>query len=100
VKVRDRASYAFALVSAALVFGVRGERIADARVAFGGVGTKPWRSVEVEQALEGRPATRQSLEAAAGVAFERARTTAHNAFKVKLAQRALALAFERAMERT
>src|SRR5882724_1157444 len=65
VKVRDRASYAFALASAAVAIELRGRVVRAARVALGGVATKPWRSPEAERALVGRPATRASFEHAA-----------------------------------
>jgi xanthine dehydrogenase YagS FAD-binding subunit len=98
VKVRDRASFAFALVSAAVALEVQGQRIRRAQVALGGVGTKPWHAPEVEDALVGRAPERAAFEAAAERALSGARTTPHNAFKVKLARRALVAALERALE--
>lgn len=98
VKVRDRASYAFALVSAAVALDVDGARIRRAQVALGGVGTKPWHAPEVESALVGQAPERAAFEAAAERALAEARTTPHNAFKVKLARRALVAALERALE--
>ena len=65
---------------------------------LGGVGTKPWRSAEVERALAGRPATRAVFEEVAPLALLEARTTPHNAFKVPLARRTLIAALERAAE--
>ena len=63
-KVRDRASYAFALVSAAVILDLDGDRIRAARVAFGGISFKPWRSAVAEAALIGLPPTRVSFDAA------------------------------------
>lgn len=92
VKVRDRAAFAFALASAAVVLRLNGSKIERARVALGGVGTKPWRARDVETALEGREATRASFAAAAKFAARGAKTTAHNAFKVRLIERVVARA--------
>jgi xanthine dehydrogenase YagS FAD-binding subunit len=98
VKARDRASFAFALASAAAALELDAGTIRRARVAFGGVGTKPWRSAEIERALSGQPATREVFARAAPLAFAEAQTTPHNAFKVQLAQRTLIVALERAAE--
>lgn len=87
VKVRDRQSYEFALCSAAVALDVRDGRIADARVAAGGVATVPWRLTAVEDALRGAAATRASFEAAAAVAADGARPLAANAFKASLLKR-------------
>ncbi len=89
VKVRDRASYAFALTSAAVALDVQGGAIEDARVALGGVGTKPWRETAVEQALVGKPATPATFEAAANVALANADVRPDNGFKVALAKRVI-----------
>jgi xanthine dehydrogenase YagS FAD-binding subunit len=89
LKVRDRASYAFALASAAVALDLEHGRVRDARIAFGGVGTKPWRSHEAESALKGRPADEVRFKAAADVALRGAKPEAGNAFKVELAKRAL-----------
>lgn len=89
LKVRDRASYAFALVSAAVVLEIDGEVINNARVALGGVGTKPWRSLEAEQVLVGAPATEEIFTAAANAAMQGASPRRHNWFKVELAKRTL-----------
>lgn len=88
-KVRDRASYAFALASAAVALDIVAGTVRHARVALGGVGTKPWRSREAEQALVGRPATGAMFRAAADVALKGAVTHRDNAFKVELARRTL-----------
>ncbi|TDD53158.1 FAD binding domain-containing protein [Saccharopolyspora elongata] len=87
VKVRDRQSYEFALCSAAVALDVQDERIADARVAVGGVATVPWRLPAVEEALRGAPATPESFEAAASVAADGARPLSGNAFKISLLKR-------------
>jgi xanthine dehydrogenase YagS FAD-binding subunit len=87
VKVRDRQSYEFALCSAAVALDVRDSRIADARVAVGGVATVPWRLPAVEAALRGAPATQASLEDAASAAADGARPLSENGFKVSLLKR-------------
>jgi len=89
LKVRDRASFAFALASAAVALDVQAGTIRGARVALGGVGTKPWRSHEAERALIGRPADVATYRAAAAAALAGARPQTHNAFKVELAKRTL-----------
>jgi xanthine dehydrogenase YagS FAD-binding subunit len=98
LKVRDRASYAFALVSAAVALDVVDGTVEDARVALGGVGTRPWRSPEAEQALRGAPATVETFEAAAAAATDGARPRRHNAFKVALAQRTVVRALTAVVE--
>ncbi|MEV0057447.1 xanthine dehydrogenase family protein subunit M [Saccharopolyspora shandongensis] len=87
VKVRDRQSYEFALCSAAVALDVQDSRIADARVAVGGVATVPWRLPAVEEALRGAPATPEFFEAAASLAADGARPLSGNAFKVSLLKR-------------
>ena len=72
-KVRDRASYAFALVSVAAIVATEGGTITAARVAFGGVAHKPWRSLDAEAALAGRPATMATFRAAAEAAMAQRR---------------------------
>jgi xanthine dehydrogenase YagS FAD-binding subunit len=89
LKVRDRASFAFALASAAVALDVQSNTIRDARVALGGVGTKPWRSHEAERALIGRPANAATFHAAADAALAGARPQSQNAFKIELAKRTL-----------
>jgi xanthine dehydrogenase YagS FAD-binding subunit len=96
VKARDRASYAFALASAAVALDLDGKNIREARVALGGVGTKPWRCTDVEQALVGKAATRETFDAAAALALREAKTTADNHFKLTLAPRVLVRALEQA----
>jgi len=89
LKVRDRASYEFALTSAAVGLDVQGGVIRSARVALGGVGTKPWRSFEAEASLVGRPAAEETFVAAARAALQGARAQNQNGFKIPLAQRTL-----------
>jgi xanthine dehydrogenase YagS FAD-binding subunit len=89
LKLRDRASYEFALASAAVVAKVEGGRIRYIRVAMGGVGTKPWRSQEAEAALNGKPADAATFRKAAEAALAGAKPRTDNAFKVELAKRCL-----------
>lgn len=97
LKVRDRASYAFALVSVAAALETSGSNIKQARVVMGSVAHKPWRSMEAEQALVGKPATDATFAAAAEAALKDAKPLAHNAYKVELGKRAIVLALQRAM---
>ena len=89
LKVRDRASYEFALTSAAVIIDADGGKIKSARIALGGVGTKPWRSVAAEKALIGMAMNEQSFRAAAEVALSEAKPYKYNAFKIELAKRTL-----------
>jgi len=89
LKVRDRASFAFALASAAVALDTQSGTIRDARIALGGVGTKPWRSHEAERALIGRPGNAATYRAAADAALAGARPHDQNRFKVELAKRTL-----------
>ena len=88
-KVRDRASYAFALVSVAVIVATDRGTINAARVAFGGIAHKPWRSIEAEAALIGQPATMATYWGAAEAAMKHARGWGHNDFKIELAKRTL-----------
>jgi len=88
-KVRDRASFAFALVSVAAAVQLDGETVQDIRLALGGVGTKPWRAWKAEAALRGRPADIESFRAAAEAELADAKPLANNGFKVALAQRTI-----------
>jgi xanthine dehydrogenase YagS FAD-binding subunit len=89
LKLRDRASYEFALSSAAVVAKVEGGHIRYVRVAMGGVGTKPWRSHEAEAALMGKAADAATFRKAAEAALAQAKPRTDNAFKVELAKRCL-----------
>jgi xanthine dehydrogenase YagS FAD-binding subunit len=88
-KVRDRASFAFALVSVAAILDIADNRVRAARVAFGGLSYKPWRSAEAEAALVGAEVTRASFDAAGIAALRSARGYGHNNFKIPLARRTL-----------
>jgi xanthine dehydrogenase YagS FAD-binding subunit len=94
VKVRDRASFAFALASAAVALDVRGGIIAAARVALGGVATKPWREHDVEAQLVGKHISKDGFAGAAAVALRGAEPRPDNAFKLELAKRVIARALE------
>ncbi len=87
LKLRDRASYEFALASAAVVAKVEGGHLHYIRVAMGGVGTKPWRSHEAEAALLGKPANAEHFRKAAEAALAGAKPHTDNAFKIELAKR-------------
>lgn len=90
LKLRDRASYEFALASAALVLTISGGNITRARIALGGVGTIPWRSPEAEAALTGKAANEATFRHAAEAALRGAKPQSENSFKIELAKRCLA----------
>ena len=94
LKVRDRESYEFALVSVAGALSLVDGTIADVRLALGGVATKPWRAHRAEGVLLGASATRESFAEAARMELSDARTTQHNAFKPELARRAIVRVLE------
>jgi xanthine dehydrogenase YagS FAD-binding subunit len=96
LKLRDRASYEFALASAAVVLTVGGGKVTRARVALGGVGTKPWRSPEAEAALVGQAADAASFRKAAEAAMRDAKPQSENGFKIKLAKLCLVHALQTA----
>jgi xanthine dehydrogenase YagS FAD-binding subunit len=100
LKVRDRASYAFALVSVAAALDLSGNTIKQARIAMGGVAHKPWRATEAEKLLVGKAATEESFAAAADAEMKAAKPFEHNRFKVELGQRAIVLALKRASHTT
>ena len=89
LKVRDRASYEFALTSALVGLDVAGGVIRSARIAMGGVATKPWRSREAESALIGKPATEATFRVAGEAAMRNARGWGHNDFKIELGKRTI-----------
>jgi xanthine dehydrogenase YagS FAD-binding subunit len=97
-KVRDRSSYAFALVSVAAALELDGDVIADVRLALGGVAPKPWRAWRAEEALRGRPATEVTFLQAADAELGKARPLAGNAFKVDLARRTLVAVLQQLTE--
>jgi xanthine dehydrogenase YagS FAD-binding subunit len=89
LKVRDRQSYAFALVSVAAGLEMDGERIKSACLALGGVAHRPWRSLEAENALSGASASTEAFQHAAELALNGAKGYEHNAFKIELAKRSI-----------
>jgi xanthine dehydrogenase YagS FAD-binding subunit len=96
LKLRDRASYEFALASAAIVVTIAGGKVTRARIALGGVGTKPWRSLEAEAALVGKSADSANFRKAAEAALRDAIPQSENRFKIELAKRCLAHALQMA----
>lgn len=96
LKLRDRASYEFALSSAAVVLTIASGRITRASIALGGVGTKPWRSPEAEAALTGKAATEATFRQAAEAALHGAKPQSENGFKIELTRRCLAYALRTA----
>ena len=89
LKIRDRASYEFAISSAAVALDMDGERVRQARIGLGGMAYRPWRSFDAEAALQGKPLNDASAEAAAAQALKGAKAHAHNAYKPELARRTL-----------
>jgi xanthine dehydrogenase YagS FAD-binding subunit len=98
LKVRDRASYEFALASAAVVLDLEGDTIRAARLGLGGVATKPWRAIEAEQSLRGRQPTDDAFRDAAEIAMAEAVAREHNHFKIELAKRTIVRAFATARD--
>jgi xanthine dehydrogenase YagS FAD-binding subunit len=96
LKVRDRQSYAFALVSVAVALEIDEAGVREAHVVLGGVAQKPWRAAAVEAALVGQPLSRESIARAAQFAMDGASPLRHNAFKIELGKRAVARALENA----
>jgi xanthine dehydrogenase YagS FAD-binding subunit len=96
LKVRDRASYAFALVAVAAALDLEGGTVRQARVVLGSVAHKPWRSQEAEAVLTGKAATPETFQAAAEAAFQGAKPHEHNAYKVDLGKRAVVRALSQA----
>jgi len=96
LKLRDRASYEFALSSAAVVLTIASGSITRARIALGGVGTKPWRSPEAEAALTGKPANEATFRSTAEAALRNAKPQRENKFKIELAKRCLTYALRTA----
>ncbi|CAN5720207.1 xanthine dehydrogenase family protein subunit M [soil metagenome] len=97
LKVRDRASYAFALVSVAAALEINGNKIKQARVAMGGVAHKPWRATEAEKFLTGKEATEANFKQAAEMEMKQAKQLEYNKFKVELGKRAIVRALMQAM---
>lgn len=97
LKLRDRASYEFALGSAAVVINVTGGKVDRVRVALGGVGTKPWRATEAESVLVGQTADAANFRKAAAAALRDAKPQSENGFKIELAKRCLTHALKMAV---
>jgi len=97
LKLRDRASYEFALASAAIVITLAGGNVTYARIAMGGVGTKPWRSHEAETFLVGKPANAANFRKTAEAALHGAKAQSENGFKIELAKRCVAHALQTAV---
>jgi xanthine dehydrogenase YagS FAD-binding subunit len=94
LKLRDRASYEFALASAAVILNLTGGTVHYVRIALGGVGAKPWRSPEAEAALAGKPANAANFRHAAEAALRNAKPQSENKFKIELTKRCLTHALE------
>lgn len=97
LKVRDRASYAFALISVAAALETQGNRIVQARIALGGVAHKPWRALKAEQLLVGKEATEANFTVAAEAEMADAKPLEHNKFKVELGKRSIVRALQMAL---
>jgi xanthine dehydrogenase YagS FAD-binding subunit len=100
LKIRDRLSYAFALVSVAVGLELDGGTIKEARFALGGVAHKPWRNAQAEAALRGRPADAKAFAEAADIVLKDAKGFGHNTFKISLARRAIVRALTQAARGT
>ena len=97
LKIRDRASYSFALVSVAAALETEGNQVKAVRLAMGGVSHKPWRAMEAEKFLIGKAATEANFKSAADAEMRLAKPLEHNKFKVELGRRATVRALEMAM---
>jgi xanthine dehydrogenase YagS FAD-binding subunit len=97
LKIRDRASYAFALISVAAALEVNGNTIKQVRIAMGGVAHKPWRATQAENFLTGKAATEANFKLAAEAEMKNAKPLEHNKFKVELGKRAIVRALSQAM---
>jgi xanthine dehydrogenase YagS FAD-binding subunit len=100
LKIRDRLSYAFALVSIAAAMELEGGAIKEARLALGGVAHRPWRDTAAEAALRGQPANQASFARAANLLLRNARGHEHNAFKIELARRGIVRTLTQAAQAT
>jgi xanthine dehydrogenase YagS FAD-binding subunit len=98
LKLRDRTSYAFALVSVAAALEMDGDRIEEARLALGGVAHKPWRDRQAEAMLNGKSATQENLQKVAEAIVRDAKGFGYNTFKIELAKRAIVRALKQAAE--
>jgi xanthine dehydrogenase YagS FAD-binding subunit len=97
LKIRDRASYSFALVSVAAGLELVGKKIKQARIALGGVANKPWRALEAERFLAGKAATRENFKTAAELEMKNAKALESNEYKIELGKRAIVRALEKAL---
>jgi xanthine dehydrogenase YagS FAD-binding subunit len=100
LKIRDRLSYAFALVSVAVGLELEGGTIKDARFALGGVAHKPWRDPQAEAALRGQAVDQAAFRQAADIVLREAKGFGHNTFKIELARRSIARALSQAARGT
>ncbi len=100
LKIRDRASYAFALVSVAAALDISGDTIKTASIALGGVAHKPWRAFAAEKFLAGKAATEENFKVAAAVEMQSAKPLENNKFKIEMATRAIAHALTKALNAT
>ncbi len=98
LKVRDRSSYAFAIISVAAGFEIKGGMVQRSRIVLGGVAHKPWRAAEAEKLLQGKRPTEEIIRAAADAEMKNARPLEHNGYKVELGKRAIVLAIKRALK--
>ncbi len=96
LKIRDRTSYAFALISAAATLRIEGGKVAEARIALGGVAHKPWRDADAEAVLRGTEPTKENFAQAADIILRDARGFEHNGFKIELARRTIVRALTEA----
>lgn len=96
LKIRNRSSYAFALVSVAAIFEAKGGKILNPRIALGGVAHKPWRAFEAERFLDGKTATEDVFKQTAEIALKDAKPLSENSYKITLAKRAIARALKTA----
>jgi xanthine dehydrogenase YagS FAD-binding subunit len=97
LKVRDRSSYAFALVSVAAALEIKDERIVKARIAMGGVAHKPWRATRAENILKGKKATLANFERAAALEMKAAKPLEHNKFKIEMGKNTIVRSLEMAL---
>jgi xanthine dehydrogenase YagS FAD-binding subunit len=100
LKIRDRLSYAFALVSVAVGLDLDGNTVKEARFALGGVAHRPWRNAQAEAALRGQPASEPAFARAADLVLRDAKGFGHNTFKIELARRAIVRALSQAARGT
>lgn len=97
LKIRDRSSYAFALISIAAALELEGDLVKDVRIAMGGVAHKPWRALNAERFLKGKKATASNFKAAAEQEMQHAKAFEYNKFKIEMGKRAIVRALTQAM---